>query len=68
MTCRYLYSSNAGSAKIPSAFYYDNNGTFRGIVEPEVDLAGSDEWLTMKWWEIGLYSLMQRTDSEVGGS
>ena len=59
MTCRYLYSSNAGSAKIPSAFYYDNNGTFRGIVEPEVDLAGSDEFLTMKWWEIELCPLTQ---------
>ena len=49
---RYLYSSNVGSAKVPSTFYYNRNGTFRGIVEDGVDFPDSNELLRMKWWEI----------------
>ena len=68
MTYRYLYSSNVGSAKVPSEFYYSPDGNLCGIYDPNVDLAGSEEFLTMKWWEIMLCSPMQSTDSEVGGS
>ena len=64
---RYLYSSNVGSAKVPSTFYYNRNGTFRGI-EGGADIEDSDELLRMKWWEIVLRSPMQSTDREVGGN
>ena len=67
MTNRYLYSSNAGSAKVPSTFYYNHDGTFRGI-EGGADTEDIDELLRMKWWEVVLYLPMQSTDSEVGGN
>ena len=68
ITCRYLYGSNTGSAKVPSTFYYDRDGTFRGIVENGVNSPDSDSLLTMKRWEIVLSPPMQSTDSEVGGN
>ena len=40
---------NAGSAKVPSAFYYDREGIFRGVVEDGVDLPDSDGHIKMKW-------------------
>ena len=64
---RYLNNPNPGSAKVSSILYYDRNGNFRGV-ENGVDFQDSDEFLKMKWWEIGLRSPVQNTESESGGS
>jgi len=46
--------------------YYDHSGNFRGV-ENGIDFEDSDEFLRMKWWEIVLRSLVQNTNSGLGG-
>ena len=65
---RYLNNPNPGSAKVPSVLYYDRDGNFRGV-ENGVDFQDSDALCRMKWCEVvSLCSLVQKTDSELGGS
>ena len=65
---RYLNNPNPGSAKVPSVLYYDRDGDFRGV-ENGVDFQDSDALFRMKWCEVvSLCSLVQNTDSELGGS
>ena len=59
---RYPNSQNLGSAKIPSILYYDHDGGFRGIENGE-DFQDGNEFLKMRWWEVGLCPPLKGADS-----
>lgn len=63
----YLNSPNLGSAKVPSALYYDYDGNFCGI-ENGVDFQDEDEFLRIKWCETAIRSPVQDTHGNLGGS